>query len=82
MKAEIKWVIENEMAETIEDVLARRIRLLFLDAKAAMESAPVVAEMFALLKGKDRQWQKQQIEMFCKLAEGYLINFHQTAIPD
>jgi len=75
MKGEIKWVIENEMAETIEDVLARRIRLLFLDAKAAMESAPVVAEMFALLKGKDRQWQKQQIEMFCKLAEGYLINF-------
>jgi glycerol-3-phosphate dehydrogenase len=79
-KAEIKWVIENEMAETIEDVLARRIRLLFLDARAAMEAAPMVAEMLALLKGNDEQWQKEQLDMFNKLAEGYLVNFSSNGI--
>ena len=31
------------MARTVEDVLARRTRALFLDARAAIEAAPVVA---------------------------------------
>ena len=79
-KAEIKWVIENEMAETVEDILARRIRLLFLDAKAAIEAAPMVAEMLASLKGKNEQWQKEQLDKFNKLAEGYLINFSSNGI--
>jgi len=68
------------MAETIEDVLARRFRLLFLDARAAMEAAPMVAEMLALLKGNDEQWQKEQLDMFNKLAEGYLVNFSSNGI--
>lgn len=74
-RAEIKWVIENEMAETVEDILARRIRLLFLDAKAAIEAAPVVASILASLKRKNKKWEKDQIDKFNKLAEGYLINF-------
>jgi glycerol-3-phosphate dehydrogenase len=40
LQAEVIWAVRNEMARTVEDVLARRVRLLFLDAKAAIEAAP------------------------------------------
>ena len=40
---EVVWAARYEMARTVEDVLARRTRALFLDARAAMEAAPVVA---------------------------------------
>src|SRR5699024_6584770 len=44
--AEVIWAIRKEMAERVEDVLARRTRLLFLDAKAAIDVAPKIAEIF------------------------------------
>lgn len=72
-KAEVVWAVKNEMALTVEDVLARRIRLLFLDAKAAIEAAPSVAEIIAPLLGKNEDWEKVQVLLFQKLAEGYLI---------
>jgi glycerol-3-phosphate dehydrogenase len=74
-KAEVKWVIENEMAITVEDILARRMRLLFLDAKAAMEAAPIVLQMLALLTNKNEAWENQQLEQFNKLARHYLIKY-------
>jgi glycerol-3-phosphate dehydrogenase len=73
-QAEIKWFVEKEMAITVEDILARRLRLLFLDAKAALEAAPLVAKMLTALTGNDAQWEQQQLEDFNKLAKGYLIN--------
>jgi glycerol-3-phosphate dehydrogenase len=73
-KAEVKWFILKEMAVTVEDILARRTRLLFLDAKAAMEAAPLVASMLATLTGKDVVWEQAQLEEFNKLARGYLLN--------
>jgi len=72
-KAEIKWFIENEMAMTVEDILARRLRLLFLDAHAAIEAAPAVAEMLAASASTSEDWKRQQIEEFNKLASGYLL---------
>jgi glycerol-3-phosphate dehydrogenase len=72
-KAEVWWMIKNEMAITVEDILARRIRLLFLDAKAAMEAAPAVATIMAKEMNKDDQWIKEQIDSFKKLATGYII---------
>jgi glycerol-3-phosphate dehydrogenase len=71
--AEVKWAVENEMAVTVEDVLARRIRLLFLDAKAAMEAAPAVAQMLASILERDEPWEWQQVENFNTLAKGYLL---------
>ncbi len=44
-KAEVVWMVKNEMALRVEDVLARRMRILFLDAQAAMEMAPTVAKI-------------------------------------
>jgi glycerol-3-phosphate dehydrogenase len=72
--AEIKWFIENEMAITIEDILARRIRLLFLDAEAAIEAAPKVAKILANLTGKNEAWEQEQVKGFIKLAKNYLFN--------
>jgi glycerol-3-phosphate dehydrogenase len=71
-KAEIVWAIENEMALTVEDILARRIRLLILDAKAAIEAAPKVAAILAEQTGRDKEWEKGQVDQFTKLAKGYI----------
>ncbi|MFN8264780.1 MAG: glycerol-3-phosphate dehydrogenase C-terminal domain-containing protein [Chitinophagaceae bacterium] len=71
--AEVIWAVGNEMAMTVEDVLARRTRALFLDAKAAIEAAPLVADIMMKELGKDEVWKKDQLEQFYKVAEGYLI---------
>ena len=48
------------MAQTLEDVLARRIRLLFLDARAAAEVAEDVARYIATELKKDENWVREQ----------------------
>lgn len=73
IKAEIVWAVRNEMARCIEDVLARRLRLLFLDAKAAILMAPVVAGIMAAELGHDENWEQQQVAQFTKLANQYLL---------
>lgn len=71
--AEVIWAVRNEMAETLEDVLARRIRLLFLDARAASEAAPKVAECMAAELGKDSDWVEIQVSTFQALCRHYLL---------
>lgn len=73
IKAQVIWAVRNEMAITVEDVLARRIRLLFLDAHAALQTAPAVAKLMADEMGKDEAWQQDQLKGFTALAEGYLL---------
>ncbi|HQX54970.1 MAG TPA: glycerol-3-phosphate dehydrogenase/oxidase [Pyrinomonadaceae bacterium] len=65
--------VRSEMARTVEDVLARRSRALFLNATAAIEIAPLVAEILALELQKDDDWVKRQIDEFSTLARDYLI---------
>jgi glycerol-3-phosphate dehydrogenase len=72
-KGEVIWAVRNEMAMTVEDVLARRTRSLFLDARAAMEAAPTVAELMAREMNKGEAWQREQVEAFNKIASGYLL---------
>ena len=45
--AEVVWAVRHEMARTVEDVLARRTRALFLNAGAAEVMAPAVARLMA-----------------------------------
>ncbi|MGN6641347.1 MAG: glycerol-3-phosphate dehydrogenase/oxidase [Mucilaginibacter sp.] len=73
LKVEVIWAVRNEMARTVEDILARRIRLLFLDAKAAIEAAPITASLIADELGKDALWQNEQVTLFTELAENYLL---------
>lgn len=72
-QAEVIWGVRNEMARTIEDVLARRIRLLFLDARAAMEAAPLVADTIARELKYTKEWKASQVEDFITLAKRYLV---------
>jgi glycerol-3-phosphate dehydrogenase len=77
LKAEVIYSVREEMARTIEDFLARRIRILLLDAKAACEMAPIVAKLIAKELGKDEKWQQEQIEQFKQTAKNYFIqNIH------
>ena len=64
--------VRNEMARTVEDVLARRSRLLFLDARRAMELARPVAEAIANELDRDKSWVEDQVREFRMVAEGYL----------
>jgi len=73
-KATIVWAVRQEMALTVEDILARRVRLLFLDARAAMEIAPLVASLMAEELGKDLLWQEKQIEDFFAIARNYTLD--------
>ena len=61
-------------AQNIEDVLARRVRMLFLDARAALKIAPKVASVLAAELGKDKTWEQAQIADFNRLARGYILN--------
>jgi len=71
-KAEAVWAVRQEMARTVEDVLARRTRALLLNAAAASESAPVVASLMARELKRDDAWQSEQIQLFRDLAKQYL----------
>ena len=70
---EVVWAVRQEMARTVEDVLARRTRALLLDTRASVEIAPAVAALIAKELGCDTQWEKEQIFAFRTLASRYLL---------
>ena len=61
------------MARTVDDVLARRVRVLYLDARKSIALAPRVAEIMAAELGRDREWVRNQVEEFTELARGYVM---------
>ena len=71
-KAEIIWICRNEMPVNIEDVLARRTRALFLNARASADIAPHVAEIMTEEFGHEPGWAESQVESYRKLVRNYL----------
>ncbi|RYD80783.1 MAG: glycerol-3-phosphate dehydrogenase/oxidase [Sphingobacteriales bacterium] len=71
-EAEVIWAIRNEMAETVEDILSRRLRVLFIDANAAIEMSRKVASILAKELQADKDWEDNQVEIFNNLASGYI----------
>ena len=71
--AEVIWAIRKEMAQTVEDVLARRVRLLFVDAREAQKAARKVAEVMAEEMGKDKEWIDAQVESFTRVSNNYIV---------
>ncbi len=69
---EVLFAIRKEMAQTVEDVLARRTRSLLLDAKASLEAAPIVARLLAQERQKSAAWEKEQIKFYEKIVSRYL----------
>jgi glycerol-3-phosphate dehydrogenase len=63
----VRFAARHEYARTVEDVLARRIRLLFTDAALAGELAGEVGALLREETGAD-----PQVEAFRELAASYL----------
>lgn len=78
-EAEVVWAIRNEMARTVEDVLARRLRILFLDAKAAIQAAPRVAKIMASELQRGHDWEEKQVANFTALARHYLFSNYKLS---
>lgn len=70
---QVIWAMRNEMARRVEDVLARRTRALFLNAKASVRMAPKVAEIMAAEFGKEDTWIKKEIENYKEIASAFLV---------
>lgn len=73
-KNQIIWGIREEMAVRLEDILARRSRCLFIDAKETIEVAPKVAKIMAEELGHDQRWVDDELREFKQAAEKYIIN--------
>lgn len=65
--AMVRFAARYEYARTVEDVLARRSRLLFLDARKAIALAPAVAQLLHEEGSVD-----PQLDAFIALAQQYL----------
>ena len=73
VKAEVIWAVRHEMARTVEDVLARRTRALFLNARAALAMAPAVADLMASELGWDEPTNANQLAAFRDVAAHYVL---------
>jgi glycerol-3-phosphate dehydrogenase len=72
--AQVVWAVRQEMARTLDDVLARRTRALFLNARAALEMAPTVADLMATELGRDWVWQESQLREFAEIARCFIVH--------
>lgn len=71
---EVVWAVRKEMARTIDDVLARRVRALYIDAKASLSMAPKVASLMAKELRKDKAWEEAQVKEYAEMASSYTIS--------
>jgi glycerol-3-phosphate dehydrogenase len=71
--AEVVWAAREEMARTVDDVLARRTRALFLNAEAARQMAPEVARLLAGELGRGEMWQAAQVGFFEEVSSRYVL---------
>jgi glycerol-3-phosphate dehydrogenase len=76
IQAEVIYQVREEMAMTVRDVLARRIRLEIMDWEATQEALPIVANLMAQELGWTSAQKQQQIDdyqaqlqLFMKSAE-------------
>jgi glycerol-3-phosphate dehydrogenase len=74
IKAQVVWAARQEMARTVEDVLARRTRSLLLDAAASVACSATVARLLAIELNRNDDWITQQVESYGRLAKRYLVH--------
>lgn len=67
---EVRFAVRHEYAQTAVDVIARRTRLAFLNAQAALESLPTVID----LMGEELQWDKSRKELEWKDSVQFLAS--------
>ncbi|MBN6738833.1 glycerol-3-phosphate dehydrogenase/oxidase [Burkholderia multivorans] len=72
-EAQVRFAARAELARSVEDVLARRNRALFLDAAAARAVAPEVARILAEELGCDAGWASRETAAFTEFAGDWLL---------
>lgn len=65
--------IRFEYARSLEDLLARRTRALFLNSSAAVQLAPIAVKLLARELGKDASWESEQLQQFREMAKAYAL---------
>lgn len=73
-KTQVIWAVREEMARSLEDVLARRTRALFLDVRESLRIAPETAQLMADELNCDSKWVADQLTRYSKLAKGYVAS--------
>jgi glycerol-3-phosphate dehydrogenase len=68
---QLAHAIEHEMARTVVDLLARRHRTLFIDAREARARAPAAVELLVRSLGRGEAWANEQLRAFEALAQRY-----------
>ncbi len=71
--AEVIWAVRMEMARTVEDVLARRTRALFLNASAALQMATQVVTIMAQELQQGNAWKSQQLQLMLQVSSSFMI---------
>lgn len=74
LTAEILYAVQEEMAMTIRDFLARRIRLEILDWAAAQKAAPIVAEWMGKALDWTKTYQEAHLEAYLALLDSFILN--------
>ncbi|KAJ3809456.1 DAO-domain-containing protein [Lentinula aff. lateritia] len=69
IEAEVRYAVKHEYAVKATDVLARRTRLTFLNAQAALDALPRVVDIMAFHLGWDLSRKKQEIRSTVKFLE-------------
>ena len=72
-KNQIHWGIKEEMAISLEDILARRTRCLFLDAYETEKIAPKVAEIMANILNENQTWIDRELKKFKSIIKNYQL---------
>lgn len=75
IEAEVLYTVKEEMACTLRDFFARRIRLELLDWQVTYDTVPKVAKLMS----KQLQWTEQQEQNNIAAYQALLTNFMQSA---
>ena len=68
---DVRYMIREEYAMKIEDLLSRRMRILVLDAQGATQLAPVIADILEQELGTDNYKKAEDLKSFFELAKNY-----------
>ena len=78
IEAEVRYGVRREQAMTATDVIARRTRLSFLNAQAALEALPRVIDIMA----EELGWNKKKCNEEFEVAKDFLRSMGRTYIID
>lgn len=68
---DVRYMIREEYAMSIEDLLSRRMRILVLDAEEAIRIAPAIGHILEAELGNDIYNKAKDLETFLDLAKNY-----------